>query len=71
MNTPQLALTMAHKRLKIFQRAAIDAAEADWQPIDPREFWEEADDAALVVIERALAELAGQRPLFCSTEVAS
>jgi len=69
MNITMQALAAAEKRLKLFKRAAQDAKEYGWT-LRPEELWEQDDDAALNLIERAQADAHGHRPLFCD-EVAS
>lgn len=64
MNSVQTALTAAADRLKSFKAAHLRAKEVGGWKLDPQEFWEPADDAALEAIEKAQAELRGERPLF-------
>ena len=63
MNIQQKALMAAEKRLKLFKRAAQDAKEIGWE-LKPEELWESDDDAALGLIESALADLRGEKNLF-------
>ena len=64
MNLTEMALTVAQKCLTLFKKAAMDAKECGWT-LQPEEFWEQEDDSALALIDRALAAQPGApRPLF-------
>lgn len=68
MNTVQKALAVAANRLRVFKKAAQDARECDWT-LDPSEFWEPEDDAALDLLETAMAQQRGERPLFPTADL--
>lgn len=68
MNSTQTALSLAEKRLKVFKKAAQDGKECGWT-LQPEEFWEPEDEAALEAIEAAQAHMRGERNLFAQETI--
>lgn len=59
------AASLMAARLRLFQRTAKQAQEADARiDLAPQELWEPSDQAALDAYEAALNEINGARPLF-------
>ena len=59
------AAALMASRLRLFQRTAQQAQEADARiDLAPQELWEPSDQAALDAYEAAINEINGARPLF-------